>query len=42
VSVWQDKHVPWDGPGEWLVWLVVLVIATFLIHNTIRTYKEKR
>lgn len=35
-----SKYVPWDEPGEWLVWLLLLVVATFLIHNGLRIYKE--
>ena len=25
--------VPWNRPGEWLIWLFALIIATLFIHN---------
>lgn len=33
--------VPWDSPKEILVWIVVLAIATFFIHNCMRWYKNR-
>lgn len=41
MSVFQSKAVPWDSPAECFVWLGVLVIATFFIHNSMRKFKEK-
>lgn len=38
----QHKEVPWDEPVEILVWLVAVVITTFIVHNVMRTYKEHR
>lgn len=36
----SSKYVPWDEPWEWVVWLGLLVIATFIIHNGLRAWKE--
>lgn len=32
---------PWQGADEWVVWLVLLIVATFFIHNGLETYKRK-
>lgn len=29
----RRSWVPWDRPGEWVLWLVALMIATLFIHN---------
>lgn len=42
MSVMESKYVPWSDPREWFVWLLLLIVATFIIHNGLRTYKEKR
>lgn len=40
MSVMDSKYVPWDEPWEWVVWLVLLIVATFVIHNGLRVWKE--
>lgn len=36
----KSDVVPWSEPGELLAWLVLIVAATFLIHNGLREYKK--
>lgn len=38
----KSPRVPWDGPDEWIVWLILLIVATLIIHNGMRTYKKER
>lgn len=35
-GVWGAEWVPWNRPGEWVIWLVALIIATLFIHNFTR------
>lgn len=40
MSLWGKQEVPWNGPDEWVVWLILLIVATLIIHNGMRTYKK--
>lgn len=33
--------VPWDRPGEVVLWAIALVIATLFIHNFVRAGKRR-
>lgn len=41
MSIFDQKWIPWTGPGHWLFWLALAVAIAVLEHNMSRWWKAR-